>query len=171
MIDPPTPDPRRAPLTSEERESARASLCRDVEIALLSEFGARAITDHLSRKVRDDDLRRMALHLNDEGIELVVRVQQLVRELGGEPRRTSVRRRVLARALVAGRRVLGLRVVLRMLQAQEESLSRWYGDYAQFLARIGEPALAVAFDELRDAKFRRSQTVATWVENMPRRMR
>jgi hypothetical protein len=158
-------------LTPAERRRALASLEGDVHIALLSEIGARALTDHLARRVRDPDLQRLASALNTEGIELVAEVQQLVRDMGGRPRRTSFRRRALARALVAARYVLGVRAVLRLLQHQEETLARWYGEYALYLARIGEPVRAASFDTLRATKRRRAEAVATWVTNMARRVR
>lgn len=158
-------------LTPAERRRALDSLASDVCIALLSEIGARALTDHLTRRVRDDDLRRMAHALNQEGIELVADVQQLIRDMGGRPRRTSVRRRCLARLLVAARHVLGLRTVLRLLHHQEQTLGRWYGEYAVYLGRIGEPVRCAAFERLRAAKLRRAAAVSAWVENMGRRLR
>lgn len=159
------------PLTPAERRRALASLEADVRIALLSEIGARALTDHLARKVRDPELQGLASALNEEGISLVAEVQQLVRDMGGRPRRTSFRRRALARALVALRHVTGLRVVLRLLLHQEESLARWYGEYAHYLARIGEPVRAASFERLRSTKRRRAESVATWVTNMMRSMK
>jgi len=159
------------PLTPAERRHALASLEADVRIALLSEIGARALTDHLARKVRDHELQRLASVLNTEGIALVAEVQQLVRDMGGRPRRTSLRRRALARALVAARHVLGLRAVLRLLQHQEESLARWYGEYAQFLARIGEHVRAASFEKLCATKRRRAAAVSAWVSNMARQMK
>lgn len=159
------------PLTPAERRRALASLEADVRIALLSEIGARALTDHLARKVRDDDLQRLASTLNEEGINLVAEVQQLLRDMGGRPRHTSFRRRALARVLVAARHVIGLRAVLRLLQHQEETLARWYGEYAYYLARIGESVRAASFDKLSATKRRRAEAVATWVTNMARSMR
>lgn len=163
--------PARPSLAPAERRRAIASVARDVQLALLSEIGARALTDHLTRKVRDPELGRLAEELNEEGVHLVARVQQLLRDMGARARRTSLRRRALARALVAGRRVVGLRTVLRLLQHQEETLARWYGEYALFFARIDEEPRAAAFEELRVAKTRRAQAVATWVHNMARRAR
>jgi uncharacterized protein (TIGR02284 family) len=165
---PTRPEP---PLTPAERRRALASLEADVRIALLSEIGARALTDHLARKVRDPDLQRLASTLNQEGIELVTELQQLVRDMGGRPRRTSLRRRALARALVAARHFIGLRAVLRLLQHQEETLARWYGEYAHYLARIGESVRAASFETLRATKLRRAEAVATWVSNMARRLK
>ncbi|MEZ6014233.1 MAG: hypothetical protein R3F49_03910 [Planctomycetota bacterium] len=158
-------------LTPAERRRALRSLMLDARIALLSEIGARALTDHLARRVRDVELRRLAVGLNEEGVALVAEVQQLIRDMGGSPRRTSLRRRALARILVTSRHVVGLRTVLRLLQHQEETLSRWYGEYAVFLARIGEPVRATSFEVLRATKLRRAQAVGTWVSNMARRMR
>lgn len=166
---PPTTGP--VALTPAERRRALASLERDVRIALLSEIGARALTDHLARRVRDPELRGLAVALNEEGIEIVAEVQQLIRDMGGRPRRTSLRRRALARALVAARHVVGLRTVLRLLQDQEEALCRWYTDYAHFLARIGEGVRAASFDALAATKRRRAEAVATWVAHMARRLR
>lgn len=159
------------PLTPAERRLAMASLEADVRIALLSEIGARALTDHLARKVRDPDLQGLASTLNQEGIELVAEVQQLVRDMGGRPRRTSFRRRALARALVAARHVISLRAVLRLLQHQEETLARWYGEYALYLARIGETVRAASFDKLSATKRRRAEAVAAWVSNMARQVK
>ncbi len=158
-------------LAPAERRRALDSLQRDVCLALLSEIGARALTDHLARRVRDEDLRRLATGLNVEGLELVAHVQQLIRDMGGRPRRTSLRRRALARLLVAARHVVGLRTVLRLLWHQELTLSRWYGEYAHFLAWIDEPVRAASFDTLRATKQRRAAAVATWVEHMGRRLR
>ena len=83
------------------------SLVRDVELALLSEIGARAVFDHIARRSRDVELGRMAEGMNREGIDLVARVQELIRELGGRPRRTSFRpARPLAAAVFAMRAVI-----------------------------------------------------------------
>ena len=154
-----------------ERRRAIASVARDVKIALLSEIGARAVTDHLARKVRDPELRALAVQLNEEGVGIVAHVQQLIRDMGATPRRTSFRRRALARGLVACRRLVGLRSVLRLLQHQEETLSRWYGQYAVFFYEIGEDVRAASFEGLRATKIRRSQAVGAWVQNMARHAR
>ena len=90
------------------------SLVRDAKLALLSEIGARAVFDHIARRSRDAELGRMAESMNREGIDLVARVQELIREMGGRPRRTSFRR-ALARLLVHGAPVLGPRRVLRIV--------------------------------------------------------
>ena len=95
------------------------SLVRDAKLALLSEIGARAVFDHIARGSRDAELGRMAESMNREGIDLVARVQELIREMGGRPRRTSFRRRALARLLVHGAPVLGPRRVLRIVRDAE----------------------------------------------------
>ena len=60
-------------LQGAELERAYRSLVRDVEQALLSEIGARAVYDHIARRARDEDLGRLADELNREGIEIVGR--------------------------------------------------------------------------------------------------
>lgn len=158
-------------LVLSERERARAyrSLVRDVKLALLSEIGARAVFDHIARRARTDDLAGLAGELNREGIEIVTRVQGLIREMGGRPRKTSFRRRALARGLVHGARISGARPVLRLIRSAEETVARWYAQYALFLVRIGDHERARAFDELRTLKERRAMILGAWVDNLARR--
>ena len=84
---------------------SRASLVADMHLALLSEIGARSIHDHLRRVVRDPALQALLARLNEEGQEVVAALQDLIRSMGGRPRKTSFRRRVLARCLALASRV------------------------------------------------------------------
>lgn len=144
------------------------SLVRDVKLALLSEIGARAVFDHIARRSRDVELGRMAEGMNREGIDLVARVQELIREMGGRPRRTSFRRRALARLLVHGAPIIGPRRVLRIVRDAELTVGRWYAEYALFLVRLGDEERALAFEELRAAKERRAMALSAWVDNLAR---
>ncbi|MEL6430491.1 MAG: hypothetical protein AAFU73_07360 [Planctomycetota bacterium] len=150
------------------RTSAFRSLGSDVKLALLSEIGARAVFDHIARRASDPDLAGLAAEMNREGIELVQEVQDLLRTLGVRPRRTSFRRRALARFLVHGSPILGVRRVLRVIRDAEITVSRWYAEYALFLLRLGEVELAERFEALRAAKVRRAGNLSAWVDNVAR---
>lgn len=151
-----------------ELRRAYRSLVRDVKLALLSEIGARAVFDHIARRAADRDLAEVAKQLNQDGIYLVDRVQTLIRSMGGKPRRTSFRRRALARVLVYGVPITGPRAPLRLIKHAEETVARWYARYAMFLVRIGDNERAQAFEDLRALKERRAQTIGAWVNNIGR---
>jgi len=153
----------------EEQRRAYRSLLRDLRRTLLSEIGARAVYDHIARRARDPELARLATELNQEGVDLVAAVQELMRSMGGRPRRTSLRRRALARLLVMSTRVTGARPALRLIRSAEETVSRWYGDYAVFLVKLGDHERAAAFEELRLVKQRRALILGAWVDNLVRR--
>jgi hypothetical protein len=136
--------------------------------ALLSEIGARAIYLHLARRYRRDDFQSLLLRLNEEGAESIARLQALMRDMGGRPRRTSLRRRVLARALAMLSSVFGLRFVLRICMDAEETVARWYAEYALFLMRLGEIERARTCEDLGRVKSRRAQTLSAWVTNLDR---
>ena len=162
------PPPRFKPVPEGHRRAYR-SLLRDLRRTLLSEIGARAVYDHIARRARDPELAELAAELNREGVELVARVQELMRGMGARPRRTSFRRRVLARLLVQGTWITGARPALRIIRSAEETVSRWYGDYAVFLLKLGDQERAAAFEELRLTKSRRSLILGAWVDNLTKR--
>ncbi len=149
-------------------ERSHRSLVREMRHALLSEIGARAIYHHLLRVVRDEDLAVVLERLNQEGVQLVEGVQVLIRELGGKPRRTSFRRRAMARGLALGARLSGPRPVLRICLNAEETLARWYSEYAHFLYRLGERERALTCERLSLAKQRRARVLGAWVHNLRR---
>lgn len=153
---------------SKELRRAYRSLVADVKLALLSEIGARSVFDHIARRSRDQELATVATRLNEDGIYLVARVQELIRSMGGKPRRTSFRRRALARILVHGVPVTGLRPPLRLIRHAEETVARWYAQYAVFLVQIGDHERAQAFEDLRAIKERHAQTIGAWVNNIGR---
>lgn len=156
---------------AEELAASYRSLVRDVKLALLSEIGARAVYDHIARRARDRELAGLAAGMNREGVDLVARVQELMRGMGGRPRRTSFRRRALARLLVHGAPVIGGRRVLRVVRDAEQTVGRWYAEYALFLVRLGDRERAHAFEELRAVKERRAAALGAWVDNLARSSR
>lgn len=154
---------------SPESLRARRLLLKDMGQALLSEIGARSIYDHLSRRVADPQLQGLLVQLNRQGIGSVARLQELMRGLGGRPRRTSFRRRAMARALCHGSRVIGVRTVLRVCAHAEETVSRWYTQYSAYFLAAGDLERARAFQELSTEKQVRARALGAWVTNLRRR--
>ncbi len=144
------------------------SLLRDMQLTLLSEIGARSVYDHLARRVRDPQLKRLLERLNQEGAQQVARLQELIAEMGGRPRRTSFRRRALARILAHTTRLAGPRPALRICMNASETVSRWYAEYALLLVRIGDPGRAEQCEELRRVKVLHAQALGAWVSNIKR---
>ncbi|MFT5050930.1 MAG: demethoxyubiquinone hydroxylase (CLK1/Coq7/Cat5 family) [Chlamydiales bacterium] len=165
-------DPGRVPASAAvgpQQARAWRSLLKDMRQALLSEIGARSIYDHLSRRVQDPELRSLLVHLNQEGVLGVERLRELMRGLGGRPRRTSFRRRAMARALCASSRVVGVRTVLRVCAHAEETVSRWYAEYSAFFMRSGDRERAHAFGRMSIEKQIRARALGAWVTNLRRR--
>ena len=148
-----------------ELAPAYRSLLREMKLALLSEIGARSIYDHLGRRAGNGELRRVLVHLNETGAERVARLRELMQGLGARPRRTSLRRRALARGLALGSRLIGIRPVLRICMNAEETVGRWYAEYALFLARLDDRERARVCEELSQAKRRNAQMLGAWVHN------
>jgi rubrerythrin len=150
-------------------DASHRSLIRDMKLALLSEIGARAIYDHMRRRVQDEDLRSLMVELNEAGLESVRRLRELMIDLGARPRRTSFRRRALARGLALASRVIGVRFVLRVCMNAEETVGRWYQEYALYLLRLEDPERAKTCQDLAQVKQRHAQALGAWVGNLTRR--
>ena len=149
-------------------DASHRALVRDMKLALLSEIGARSIYDHMGRRVRDEELRGVLAHLNEAGAESVRRLRELMIDLGARPRRTSFRRRALARGLAFASRVIGVRVVLRVCMNAEETVGRWYREYAHFLLNLEDPERAQVCQELATVKQQHAQALGAWVSNLRR---
>lgn len=145
-------------------EGAYASLLKDMQLALLSEFGARAIYDHLSRRTRNEKLTEVLVRLNAEGAETVRRLRELMASMGARPKRTSFRRRGLARVLSYLALITGPRPVLRLCHHAEETVSRWYAEYAIFLSRLGDLERAAELQSLHTCKRLHALELSAWVE-------
>ena len=134
---------------------------------------ATSVTSHviygLRRKVRDEELASLLARLNEEGAESVARLQELMRGMGGRPRRTSFRRRALARALALASRATGVRPVLRICHNAEETVGRWYVQYGQFLRRLGDEPRARECEDLSRVKRLHAQALGAWITNIRRR--
>ena len=152
-----------------ELESAYASLVKEVKLALLSEIGARAAYYHLAKRTQDEELEALLLRLNSDGAEVVKTVQELIRGMGGTPRNTSFRRRALARVLAQTTRLSGMRPALRLCHNAEETVSRWYAEYGQFLLRLRDVERAQLFQQLSVRKRRNASALGAWITNLRRR--
>jgi len=153
----------------ERLKPAYRSLLSEMRLALLSEIGARSIYDHLGRRAPQDDLQKLLRRLNVEGGESVEALRNLMIGMGGRPRRTSRRRRLLARVLAALSPVFGRRIVLRICLNAEETVARWYGEYAVYLTRLDDHARARTCEELRGVKLLHAGALEAWIGHMGRR--
>ncbi|MCP3917830.1 MAG: hypothetical protein GY711_19975 [bacterium] len=63
----------------------------------------------------------------------------------------------------------GPRPALRICMNASETVSRWYGEYALFLVRIGDTTRAEVCEELRWFKVLHAQALGAWVTNIKRR--
>ncbi len=149
------------PVPADQRR-AYDSLLKDMHLALLSEFGSRSIYDHLGRRVRDEELRRLLARLNENGAETVERLRALMEGMGSQPRRTSFRRRALARILAGISIGTGPRPILRVCHNAEDTVSRWYAEYAMFLTRLGDGERAAELESLRRIKILNAQALAAF---------
>lgn len=151
-------------LVPKELERAYASLLKDMHLALLSEFGSRAIYDHLSRRTRNGKLTEVLVRLNAEGAETVSRLREVMASMGARPKRTSLRRRGLARVLSYLALLSGPGPVLRLCHHAEDTVSRWYAEYAIFLSKLGDLERAAELQSLHTCKRLRAQELAAWME-------
>ncbi|MFT7676622.1 MAG: rubrerythrin [Planctomycetota bacterium] len=135
-----------------------------MHLALLSEFGARAIYDHMSRRTRNEKFKEVLVRLNNEGAETVRRLREVMASMGARPKRTSFRRRALARILAYVSLVSGPRPVLRLCHHAEETVSRWYAEYAIFLSKLGDLERAAEMQSLHGCKRMHAQEVLAWME-------
>ena len=113
-------------------------------------------------------MRALVGRLNLEGAGTVERLQELIRGMGGRPRRTSLRRRALARALALGSWVVGTRLVLRICHNAGETVGRWYAEYGVFLARLGDADRSRECEALAQTKRLHAQALAAWLANARR---
>jgi hypothetical protein len=137
-----------------------------MRVALLAEFGAHEIYGVLARQSGDRELANLLANLHQEQIDVVASLRALILELGGRPKRSSLRRAILARVLALGSRPFGLRLPLRVCAEAEERRARWYGHFQEFLVSVGDAARAVRCNELQVTKIRHSNALRAWVESL-----
>lgn len=142
----------------------QAIVLADMREALLSELGALATYRRLSRRTQDEELAGLLHAFYRDELRQVAVLRGLMRDLGGRPRRGSMRRAVAARLLSASARLYGPRFALRVCMEAERSVSRWYTRYANVLARSGERDAARRCMELATTKWNHATALQAWVE-------
>lgn len=157
-----------APASAEVAEAA-APLVRDMRQSLRSELGAFSLYSLLPRVTRHAELRRLLVELRRETSDTIDEVCALTSELGGRPERSRWTRSVVAWALTAATPIVGIRFSLRLCCEASTTVSRWYGQYAAFCARLGEYERAQRFGDLSMTKRIHATRLRTFVDNLPLR--
>lgn len=150
------------------RRPGDAALLEDMRRALLAEFGSQAIYAELAPRVNHPELRQVLLRLHLDEEAQIARLREVMRALGEDPLRQSRRRRLLAWALACASTVTGRRLVLRICAEAETTASRWYAQFREYLAAVGEAELARTCAELSSFKLRRAHALQPWLDQ-PRR--
>lgn len=158
-----------AGVASPQVADAAAPLVRDMRQSLRSEFGAFSLYSLLPRVTRHAELRRLLGELRRETSEVIGEVSALATELGGRPESSRWTRSVVAWVLTAATPVVGIRFSLRLCCEASTTVSRWYGEYGAFCARLGEFERARRFGDLSMTKRIHATRLRTFVDNLPMR--
>lgn len=137
-----------------------------MHLALLAEFGARAIYSDLGGGTEDEELRSVLARLEHESAEQIVELSAVMRALGGKPPTRSRRRQLLAVLLARSRRIVGRRLVLRVCAQAEDKASRWYAYFRVILVQAGRHELAESCSLMSATKRRHAQVLGAWVLNL-----
>jgi len=144
-----------------------AALLEDMRRALLAEFGSQAIYRHLMQRVDHAELRSLLERLHADEAAQIARLRAVMQALGEAPVSKSRRRRILAWGLAALSPLTGRRLVLRICAEAETTASRWYAQFHEYLAAVGEFELARACGEMSAFKLRRAHALQPWLD-LPR---
>jgi demethoxyubiquinone hydroxylase (CLK1/Coq7/Cat5 family) len=151
-------------MASTQRRPGDAALLEDMRRALLAEFGSQAIYRHLAPRVRSAELREVLDRFHAEAPAQIARLRAAMGALGERPAVRSRRRRLLAWALAAASPFTGRRLVLRICCEAETTHSRWYAQFSEYLAAVGELALARDCAEMSLYKLRRAHSLRPWLD-------
>ena len=143
------------------------ALLEDMRRALLAEFGAQAIYGNLEPRVTHAELRSVLSRLHADEAAQIAGLRAVMQALGERPVTRSRRRRVLAWVLAALSPLTGRRLVLRICAEAETTASRWYAQFHEYLAAVGEVELARACAEMSAFKLRRAHALQPWLD-LPR---
>lgn len=147
-----------------KQRGPEAIVLADMREALLAEIGALATYRRLARRTGDESLRPLLLSFYRDELRQIARLRDVMRSLGGNPRRRSLRRYIAARLLSLSARLYGPRFALRVCMEAERSVSRWYARYAHVLARSGELEAARHCAQLSMQKRNHAIALQTWVD-------
>ncbi len=138
-------------------------LLADMHLALLAEFGALSMYGYLSRRARDVELSGLLARFRHEEEEQIDCLRGLMQELGGRPPARSLRRRLAAWLLYLATWIGGTRIALRLCLESEETIARWYAQYARHLVRAGLVEHAGTCEALSVTKRRHALALQAWV--------
>ena len=134
-----------------------------MHLALLAEFGARAMYGFLARRSGDDELSSLLARFHGEEEEQIDRLRSLIAALGGSPPSRSRRRRFAAWLLYLTTWIGGRRLAMRLCLESEETIAHWYGQYAVYLGEAGFAEHARTCGTLSLTKRRHALALQAWV--------
>ena len=134
-----------------------------MHLALLAEFGAHAMYGFLSRRAGDPELSNLLARFGAEEAEQIEKLRALMLALGGDPPTHSSRRRLAARLLYVSTWLGGRRLAMRLCLESEETIARWYAQYAVFLGEAGFVEHARTCGALSLTKRRHALALQAWV--------
>jgi demethoxyubiquinone hydroxylase (CLK1/Coq7/Cat5 family) len=144
-----------------------AALLEDMRRALLAEFGSQAIYAQLALRIRPGELRGLLDRLHLDEASQIERLRRVMLALGEKPAVRSRRRRILAWALASASPLTGRRLVLRICAEAETTASRWYAQFHEYLAAVGEAELARECAQMSAFKLRRAHSLQPFLD-LPR---
>ncbi len=140
------------------------ALLEDMRRALLAEFGSQAIYGELAPRVSHAELRGVLERMHADEAAQIARLREVMAALGERPLEKSRRRRVLAWALASASTFTGRRLVLRICTEAELTASRWYAQFHEYLAAVGDLELARVCGEMSAFKLRRAHALQPWLD-------
>ncbi len=140
------------------------ALIEDMRRALLAEFGSQAIYAALAPRISHTELRGVLERKHADEAAQIACLREVMQALGERPLERSRRRRVLAWALASASTITGRRLVLRICAEAELTASRWYAQFHEYLAAVGELELARACGEMSTFKLRRAHALQPWLD-------
>lgn len=138
-------------------------LRRELERALRAEIGAAEFYARLSRKVRDAELANLLGQFELEQREQIRAIEAVAQVAGVVAPSGALRRRWLARALVALRPLLGQRLILRVCADAERTRAVGYAHFAEHFARTSRASLADTCRRCATTAMRHSDALSAWV--------
>lgn len=139
------------------------ALLDDMRVALLAEFGSRAIYTTLSGVLKDRELAVLVGEYAREESQQIERLRDLMGALGARSAARSRRRVALAWCLAQTARFGGRALTLRLCSESEQQLARWYLGHATYLLRVGLVREAREAEQLALVKQRHARGLAAWV--------
>lgn len=149
-------------------EPARKRLLDEMSGALRSELGARTAYASLAWRLSGTELEGVLRKMHTEEEEVIETLRELLKGMGANPIRRSLRRWAAAWGLTFTTYLTGSRFALRTCGEAEGAVSRWYREFERIFAEGGDTESAERFAHISRLKQLHAQTLDTWVKNLPR---